>query len=161
MGLTHRILILISFKPLRFSSCLKGKNCRKKATLSVFFARVRLNEVSMWIQIGLLTLAMAIWGLAFVAIKVALTDFTPFWMNGIRYLMAAFVLIPIFLINKTWQKSWKDLLKPFWASVFLLLGISLQTIGLKYTTVAKSSFITCLYVFLVPLYYSFWGKCIS
>ncbi len=112
----------------------------------------------MWKQIGLLTLAMAIWGLAFVAIKVALTDFTPLWMNGLRYLVAAFVLIPVFVMQKTWTRSWRDLAKPVLASIFLLLGITLQTLGLKYTTVAKSSFITCLYVFLVPLYYSFWGK---
>ncbi len=112
----------------------------------------------MWKQIGLLTLAMAIWGLAFVALKVAMQDFTPLWMNGLRYLMAVIVLLPVFILNRTWKKSWKELRKPLLAGVFLFLGIYIQTLGLQYTSVAKSSFITCLYVFLVPLYYSLWGK---
>jgi len=103
-------------------------------------------------------MATAIWGLAFVALKVAMLDFTPLWINGLRYLIAAIVLIPLFILNRTWKKSWAELRKPLMASVFLFLGIYLQTLGLKYTSVAKSSFITCLYVFLVPLYYSLWGR---
>lgn len=112
----------------------------------------------MYIQLVLLALATAIWGLTFPSGKVAVGDFTPLWLNAIRYLIAALASLPFCLKEKSFSKPWSELKKPIFAGFLLFLALYTQTMGLKYTTVAKSSFITCLYVFMVPLFIAFGGK---
>lgn len=109
-------------------------------------------------QLVLLALATAIWGLTFPSTKVAVGDFTPLWLNALRYLIAALASLPFFVLNRSWNRPWSELRKPMIAGGLLFLALYTQTLGLKYTTVAKSSFITCLYVFMVPLFISFGGK---
>ena len=41
-----------------------------------------------------------IWGTTYLAIKVALTDFPPFLMGGIRFAIAGAVFLPIVLRNR-------------------------------------------------------------
>lgn len=112
----------------------------------------------MFNKIALLMVATALWGMTFPCGKVAVQDFSPLWLNSIRYLSAAIVCIPIIIYHKSFKRPWRELKKPITAGVLLFLTLISQTMGLQYTSVAKSSFITCLYVFMVPLLISFGGK---
>ncbi len=109
-------------------------------------------------QMFLLIIATALWGMTFPSGKVAVQDFSPLWLNSIRYLIAAFFCIPLFVHYRSFKRPLSELKKPFFAGLLLLSTLLTQTMGLQYTTVAKSSFITCLYVFMVPLIISFGGK---
>ena len=108
----------------------------------------------------LLLLSAIIWGLAFVAQRIGMDYVGPFTFTGVRFLLGGLSLIPILYFfphtspyTKTkplslfWQK-WGGLL----AGLFLFSGISLQQIGLQYTTAGKTGFLTGLYVVLVPIF---------
>ena len=106
----------------------------------------------------MLLLASLIWGTAFVAQRIGMQDITPFYFNGIRFLLGAFVLIP-FLNTKNRrieQPHSCRLGNPFHKE-YLILGLlltggaSLQQVGIVFTTAGKAGFITGLYVILVPI----------
>ena len=108
----------------------------------------------------LLLLCAMIWGLAFVAQRVGMEYVGPFTFSGVRFILGGLSLVPLLYIfphtapntnpkplSLFWQK-WGGLL----AGLFLFAGISLQQIGLQYTTAGKTGFITGLYVVLVPIF---------
>lgn len=99
----------------------------------------------------LLVLAGMIWGMGFVAVKWALPTYSPLWISALRFLVAGIISLPFFFYFRTYKKSLKSLKWALWASFFSFITLTTQTVGLKYTTVAKSGFITCLYVFFTPL----------
>jgi drug/metabolite transporter (DMT)-like permease len=100
-----------------------------------------------------LLLVSFIWGSAFVAQRIAGQLGSVFLFNGIRYLLAAFVVLPFALnvsrvANPTYpreQYKWM-----FIAGVLLFVGSALQQAGVLYTTAGNAGFITGLYVVLVP-----------
>lgn len=103
-----------------------------------------------------------IWGSAFVAQRLAGQVGSVYIFNGLRYLLAALVVLPfawrVFKIAKSKmtraQYKWM-----FIAGFFLFLGSALQQAGLKYTTAGNAGFITSLYVVLIPiLLFFFWGE---
>ena len=96
-----------------------------------------------------LAVATLIWGATFVIIKEGLKSASPVLFIGIRF-TAAFIIISLF----SW-KSFKTATKTMWkhAAVLGLLNFiayAAQTIGLEYTTVAKSSLVTYLFSVLTP-----------
>ncbi|WHY84374.1 DMT family transporter [Neobacillus novalis] len=102
-----------------------------------------------------LLLVTLIWGTTFVLVQNAIDFLPPFAFNGIRFLIAAVLLILCLLIFE--KKQLKQLnLKLMASGVFLgfwlFLGYVTQTIGLLYTTSSKAGFITGLSVVLVPLF---------
>ncbi|KQV64484.1 DMT family transporter [Rhizobium sp. Root1220] len=102
----------------------------------------------------LLLLAAAIWGGGFVAQSTAMKVIGPFWFIGLRFAIAALAVLPFMLLEvrkapvKTSSRHFK---------LYLMTGLALfggavtQQIGLLTTTVTNSSFITGLYVVIVPL----------
>jgi drug/metabolite transporter (DMT)-like permease len=91
-----------------------------------------------------------IWGIGFVATKATLAGIAPQWSNAIRFALAAGLLLPL---------AWKEL-RTLEASqfrigiglgVFLFAVFALQTQGLLWTSVSRSSFITGLYAIFTPL----------
>lgn len=105
---------------------------------------------------GMLLLAAVIWGCAFVAQSVAMDHIGPFSFGSTRFFMGAAVLLPVILWRK--KRALHTVTRPRDAILggvvcggFLFLASSAQQIGLMYTTVGKSGFITALYVVLVPL----------
>lgn len=111
----------------------------------------------------LLTTAF-IWGTSFIAQSNAAKVIEAFTFNAIRSPMGALILLPVIwyrdhlnghhygLFNDTTPQGKKDLLMAgFWAGFFMTGGVFFQTLGLITTTVAKSGFITALYVILVPI----------
>ena len=96
-----------------------------------------------------LAIATLIWGATFVIIKEGLKSASPILFIGIRFTAAFFVLGAF-----NW-KSFRNASKSMWKHA-LVLGIlnyiayAAQTIGLEYTTVAKSSLVTYLFSVLTP-----------
>ncbi|MDW7614643.1 DMT family transporter [Peribacillus simplex] len=96
-----------------------------------------------------------IWGVTFVMVQNALSFLEPFTFNAVRFFMAfVFLLIPYISTLHKKGKNWnKGLFKAgFHIGVWLFLGYGLQTIGLNYTTPAKTGFITGLSVVMVPVF---------
>jgi drug/metabolite transporter (DMT)-like permease len=111
----------------------------------------------------LLLLTAAIWGFAFVAQRVGSKYVGAFTFNGIRFALGSLSLIPLIIYldkrkknNNRSGSTTEVLLKETILSgvvigVLLYLGATLQQIGLNYTTAGKASFITGLYMVIVPI----------
>ena len=111
-----------------------------------------------------LLLVSIIWGSAFVAQRVAGQMGSVYLFNGIRYMLAGLVVLPVALgvkrsskqINKISNDQYKWMLI---AGFLLFVGSALQQAGMVYTTAGNAGFITGLYVVLVPFaLFIFWGE---
>ncbi|MEI2387308.1 DMT family transporter [Breoghania sp. JC706] len=103
----------------------------------------------------LLLLTAFIWGSAFVAQSTAMSSLGPLTFTGLRFLIAAACLAPFALRE---ARKHRDVpVSRAHAGMFLvvglvfLCGISLQQVGLVYTTVTNAGFLTGLYVVMVPM----------
>lgn len=105
----------------------------------------------MYLQSIILTMAAMIWGFTFIATRWTLNDFSPLWTNSFRYTIAIIPSLPILLYYKSYKRPLKELIYAFNASLLLFLAMHTQTVGLKYTTVTKNSFITTLYALFTPV----------
>ena len=104
-----------------------------------------------------LLIIVIVWGSTFAIIKNILNLIPPYTFLTYRFLLATLVLIIIFWkkirgINKT------ILRKGSLIGVFLFLGYTFQTVGIKYTSATKAGFITGLSVVLVPIISLFFMK---
>lgn len=112
----------------------------------------------------LLLFAAVIWGSAFVAQSAGMDYVGPFTFNGIRSFLGCVVLIPVAnIVNRKTgtPSSWKDkelLIGALVCGGFLFLASSAQQIGIQYTSVGKSGFITTFYIVLVPVFSLFLKK---
>ena len=107
-------------------------------------------------QSMLLLLAAAIWGVAFVAQSVGMEYVGPFTFLASRSVLGAFVLFPYIIIKdkKKKEKAVNDktlIIGGICCGTLLFLASILQQIGIMYTTVGKSGFITAMYIIIVPL----------
>jgi drug/metabolite transporter (DMT)-like permease len=128
---------------------------------------------------GLLLLTAMIWGLGFVAQKTGMSFVGAFSYNGIRFLLGSVSLLPlIFMLNRARRRraelsseercdgggerrrhSAKTLLpSSLLAGCCIFAAVSFQQIGMIYTSVANSGFITGMYVVMVPLFGIFLGR---
>lgn len=111
------------------------------------FTKIRNTIIS---DIGLVLVAL-FWGGGFVAGKFALISITPLNQMAYRYTGAAFIVF-IFCIKKLkGLKNKRLLIYGILCGINMFIGNSLQTIGLQYTTAGKQSFITSMYILLIPL----------
>ncbi len=100
----------------------------------------------------LLLLITIIWGATFSFTKIGLEFAQPFQFTTFRFGIA--LLISLALWWKTFfQISHKNLILGLILGFFYAGGFILQTLGLQYTTVTKSAFITGLSVALTPFAY--------
>ena len=111
-----------------------------------------------------LLLVSIIWGSAFVAQRVAGQLGSVYLFNGVRYLLAALVVLPVAIqgrrianpLNEISREQYKWMLI---AGFILFMGSALQQVGLLYTTAGNAGFITGLYVVLVPIMlFLFWRE---
>ena len=98
---------------------------------------------------ALLLTVVLVWGSTFVLVKNALADASPLLFNLMRFAIATVALVAM---------NWRGLQRMprrYWAAgaatgAFLAAGYQLQTLGLAYTTPAKSAFVTGMVVVFVP-----------
>jgi drug/metabolite transporter (DMT)-like permease len=96
-----------------------------------------------------------IWGITFVLVQNAIDFLAPFAFNGVRFSIAALLLLFCLLIidkKQLTQLNGKIIAAGVLIGFWLFLGYVTQTIGLLYTTTSKAGFITGLSVVLVPLF---------
>lgn len=96
----------------------------------------------------LLLLTAIIWGSGFIPQKIGSDTLTSFTFNGIRYFLAALMVLAIARFKLPAGKTARRL--TILAGVFLFIAANLQQIGIKHTSVANAGFITTIYVALVP-----------
>lgn len=112
----------------------------------------------------MLLLTAIIWGFAFVAQSVGIDAMGPLTFNGTRNVLGSLVLIPLILIfKKTGVIQGKALTKDaviggICCGLCLFVASTVQQYGVMYSTVGKASFITALYVVIVPVMGLFTGK---
>jgi drug/metabolite transporter (DMT)-like permease len=104
----------------------------------------------------LLVLVSMIWGSAFVAQRIAADQVGTFLFNGLRFLLAVVVLVPVAWLNfrgdpVNWRMDRRAFIGVGLAGLLLLLGAAFQQAGLRYTTAGNAGFITGLYVVFIPL----------
>ena len=107
---------------------------------------------------SLLLVAAFFWGTTFVAQRMGMEHLGPMTYNALRFAVGAMTVLPIILLSRRGDRPrntggnrrlllWGSLL----AGLALFGGASMQQMGLVYTTAGKASFITSLYVVLVPI----------
>lgn len=120
----------------------------------------------------LLLLTAAIWGFAFVAQRVGMEDIGPFAFNAVRYAIGALILLPLIRYRKrkesvqpsiagtakTKPGLWPRILPFLMAGGAMFIGASLQQLGIVTTTAGNAAFITSLYVVIVPLIATLFGR---
>ncbi len=109
----------------------------------------------------ILMITALIWGTAFVAQSVGMDYVGPFTFITARYIIGGVFLLPcIYLLDKMNKKtvtesSYNDkktlLVAGTLCGIALFTASCFQQIGIQYTTVGKSGFITSLYIVIVPL----------
>lgn len=99
-------------------------------------------------DVALLIVAI-IWGGGFIAAKIALSIVTPFYLLSFRFLFSGLILGTIFF-KKIIKIDRRSLISGIILGTVLYVGQTFQTVGLRYTTSGKQSFLTASYAVLVP-----------
>jgi drug/metabolite transporter (DMT)-like permease len=123
----------------------------------------------------LLLLTAAIWGLGFVAQRSGMEYIGPFGFNGVRFILGSIALLPVILWQRSRRKNRaqsdktsiekpdltsykKILLNILAAGSICFIAVTLQQIGIIFTTAGNAGFITGLYVVLTPVFGIFLGR---
>lgn len=110
-----------------------------------------------------------IWGITFIAQSEGAKHIEPFFFNAARFWIGALVILPIsYLRSKKdtgkatfWVASDNKMITikgAFFDSIAIFLGVSLQQIGIAYTTPGKAAFLVSLSIVFVPIIGMFLGE---
>lgn len=109
--------------------------------------------------------AALIWGFAFAAQSLGLDIVPPLTFGGVRNGLGSLALLPVIFVMGRSKKNVKtaESRKYTWigglcCGLALFVASTLQQFGIAYTTAGKASFITTLYIVIVPLFSLFLGK---
>lgn len=102
----------------------------------------------------LLLLVTMIWGGTFVFIKDAVAEISPYMFTTLRFALALAVSL-IFWGKYLRGITRQDVKQGSVLGIMYAVGYVLQTIGLQYTSVSKSGFVTGSLVVIVPIAYWF------
>lgn len=111
----------------------------------------------------LMLLTAMIWGSGFVAQTAGMDHIGPYLYSGLRFALGSICLLPLVLRRSAKGPAPEPLLTRgllqggVIMGLALALGINLQQVGLLFTSVTNSGFITGLYVIVVPLLGLFLG----
>lgn len=104
-----------------------------------------------------LLLTAFIWGFSFIFQKDAMDYMGPFSFNAFRFLLGGLVLLPLIgWRNKAGRTATKPsspaLIKgALLAGGLIFIGAGFQQVGIQYTSIGNTGFITGLYIVFVPL----------
>jgi drug/metabolite transporter (DMT)-like permease len=129
---------------------------------------------------GLLLLTAAIWGFAFVAQRVGMDSLGPFAFNAVRYALGSLVLLPLIWRRRKTEATQslaassasngapaiparrlslpRRLAPSLLAGSAMFIAASFQQVGIVSTTAGNAAFVTSLYVVIVPLIGSLFGR---
>jgi drug/metabolite transporter (DMT)-like permease len=96
-----------------------------------------------------------VWGIEFVLVHDAIALIEPHTFNTIRFALAGFVIfmgILIFRRSALLKIDGASLMKGSLLGGFLYVGFATQTMGMLYTTVSNTGFITGLCIVFVPFF---------
>ncbi len=99
--------------------------------------------------------APVIWGSSFVVMKGAVDVFSPATLIGVRFGLAALIMLPFFFKRIRRNLDRRHLINGLVLGVFYFMGFWVQTIGLTETTPGKNAFLTATYCVMVP--FVFWA----
>ena len=105
----------------------------------------------------LMLITAMIWGTAFVAQRIGMDNIGPFLFTGLRFALGALALLPLVIHQGRTAARHEPflqrglLLGGMSMGLALTVGLNLQQVGLLFTSVTNSGFITGLYVIVVPL----------
>ncbi len=116
------------------------------------------NHIPRPIAASTIVVAGSIWGASFAAMQHALRGgLSVGALLSLRFLIAAVALAIIaWFMHVPWNR--RAVLEGVWLGLILTAIFWLQVDGLRYTTTAKSAFITGLYVMFTPLVATIWGE---
>ena len=98
----------------------------------------------------MLLLTSLLWGLAFVAQTDAAKYIGPFTFQATRTFLGALTLLPLLFVTKANLKDPKTLKAGIIIGIIFFFAANIQQMGVPLTTVAKSGFLTSLYIIIVP-----------
>ncbi|HTX90973.1 MAG TPA: DMT family transporter [Anaerolineales bacterium] len=105
----------------------------------------------------LLLLVTVIWGSAFAVMRFAAGHGTVFYLNGLRFLLGALVVLPLAKLKGKFNR--KNIVYVVLAGFALFAGVAFQQAGLATTSAGNGGFITSLYVVVVPfILWIFWRE---
>ena len=113
----------------------------------------RHTNMPPWAYKAALLLAAAIWGMGTVVIKSTVDDFPPSWLVGVRFLGAGIILGAVTFprITRAFTRNKRGHLRDGAVlGVFLFASYWCNSTGLTDTTASNSSFLTTLYVVIIP-----------
>jgi drug/metabolite transporter (DMT)-like permease len=115
-----------------------------------------LTKHKIFVADSALVLGVFFWGFTFHTVKSGLNSMSAVTMVFYRFSLAVLILLVFLLIKK--RKIFQNVLKGWLTGFFLAMIYIPQTIGLQYTSVTNSAFITGLFVAFVPLFYILFFK---
>ncbi|UTC47600.1 DMT family transporter [Treponema vincentii] len=103
--------------------------------------------------VGLLS-ATILWGAGFLAVDLALTAFTPMQIMAVRFFLASIIMF--FAARRNLHTVLRqEIIAGLIMGLCLFLAFTLQTIGLKFSTLSNNAFLTATNVVFVP--FLVWG----
>ncbi|RKZ31772.1 hypothetical protein DRQ36_00925 [bacterium] len=118
-----------------------------------------MNKPSRIIAETLLLFTTAVWGSTFLIIKLLVTGVqvnSPFALLFARFALATVIAFIAFQPKRFPDRT--ELFGGLVIGVAAFGGYGLQTLGLQYTTPAKSGFITSLFILFVPFLSKIWER---
>ena len=138
------------------------------------------KSASVLVSDGLLLLTAAIWGFAFVAQRVGMDSLGPFAFNAVRYSVGALVLLPLIWKRRRAEATrslaaaqaqdeahgsqaapaslFSSITPAILAGSVMFIAASFQQVGIVTTTAGNAAFVTSLYVVIVPLIGTLFGR---
>ncbi len=89
------------------------------------------------------------WGLSFPLIKISLNFISPLLFVFLRFFITL-IVFSVFFYKKIDFRKYKEWKYGLILGIFLFLGFTFQTLGLKFTSASKSAFITGTSLIFIP-----------
>ena len=99
----------------------------------------------------ILLITAIIWGLAFIFQSTAADVLGAFTFNGVRFLLGALSLLPLFVFNRKGIDYKKCIKLGVILGITIGIAANLQQLAMPYVSSAKAGFITSLYMIFVPI----------
>lgn len=112
--------------------------------------KVKASQFPSWFYKALMILATAVWGLGTVVVKSAVSDVSPAWIVGIRFLAAGLILGAVMAPKLLNHMDRPHLFSGTVLGILLFLSYETNTLGLTDTSASNSAFLTTFYVVIIP-----------